>query len=330
MLSTFRPASLLAGFWLLSALILTSCAHRVPLTEERMARLPPRAELTDTPFFPQKRFQCGPAALATVLGAHGVTVTPDELVPQVYLPARQGSLQPEIIAAVRRQDLLAVAVEPELDAVLEEVAAGHPVLVLQNLGLDWLPRWHYAVVMGYDLAGQELVLRSGTEARRITQFGVFMRTWDRSRRWGLVVLAPGSLPARARPASYLDAVSGLEALGKTGAARLGYRAAVGQWPDQLVGWMGLGNTEYALGNHPAAEEAFRRALGVRPGEFAAWNNLAYALAARQCVRLARESAQCAVRMAPGNAEAGQTLREMQALSLPPSEACSPLPDCPAR
>ena len=26
------------------------------------------------------------------------------------------------------------------------------LLVLQNLGLSWLPRWHYAVVVGYDLA----------------------------------------------------------------------------------------------------------------------------------------------------------------------------------
>jgi hypothetical protein len=191
-LRVFSPASLLAGLWLFSALLLTSCAHRVPLMEERVASLPPRTELTDTPFFPQERYQCGPAALATVLNARGVAVTPDELVPQVYLPARQGSLQAEMIAAVRRQGLLAVAIEPELDALLEEVAAGHPVLVLQNLGLDWLPRWHYAVVMGYDLGAQELVLRSGTEPRRITQFGVFLNTWDRSRRWGLVVLTPGS------------------------------------------------------------------------------------------------------------------------------------------
>lgn len=330
MLSGSRAASRLAGLWLVAAVLLASCAHRVPLVQERVASLPPRVELTDTPFFPQQRYQCGPAALATVLNARGVAVAPEELVSQVYLPARQGSLQAEIIAAVRRQGLLAVSVEPELDALLEEVAAGHPVLVLQNLGLDWLPRWHYAVVMGYDLAEQELVLRSGTEARRITQFGVFMRTWDRSRRWGLVVLAPGSMPARARPASYLDAVSGLETLGKIDAARLGYRAAGERWPDQAVAWMGLGNAEYALGYYPAAEAAFRHALDIQPGEFAVWNNLAYVLAARQCVRLGRESAHCAMRLAPDRASAGQTLEEMQDLSLPSSEACAPLPACPAR
>lgn len=325
-----RLASLPAGLWLVAALLLTSCAHQVPLKEERVAQLPRRVELTATPFFPQARYQCGPAALATVLTARGVTVSPEELAREVYLPAREGSLQAEIVAAVRQRGLLAVAVEPDLDAVLEEIAAGHPLLVLQNLGLDWLPRWHYAVVVGYDLDAQKLLLRSGTEPRRITQFAVFLNTWNRSHRWGLVVLAPGSLPARASPASYLDAVSGLEALGKLEAARTGYRAASARWPDQAVAWLGLGNAEYALGHPPAAEAAFRQALAVRPGEFSAWNNLAYALAARQCVHRARESARCATRLAPENPAAAQTLKEMQALPLPQSEACEPLPACPPR
>jgi hypothetical protein len=115
---------------------------------------------------------------------------------------------------------MAVTVEPALDALLAEVAAGHPVLVLQNLGLDWLPRWHYAVVIGYDLERQELVLRSGTERRRITPFGVFLNTWDRAERWGIVVLPPQTLPARARPGPWLEAASGLEALGKWQEARV--------------------------------------------------------------------------------------------------------------
>ena len=77
------------------------------------------------------------------------TGSADELVAQIYLPERKGSLQPEIIAAVRRYDRVPYRIEPALPALLAELRAGRPVLILQNLGLRSLPRWHYAVVIGY-------------------------------------------------------------------------------------------------------------------------------------------------------------------------------------
>ncbi|MHB1215492.1 MAG: PA2778 family cysteine peptidase [Thiobacillus sp.] len=294
-----------------------------------MSARPARVELADTPFFPQTRYQCGPAALATVLNARGVAVTPDALVPQVYLPAREGSLQAEIVAAARRPGLLAVPVEPTLEALLDEIAAGHPVLVLQNLGLSWLPRWHYAVAVGYDMTLQALVLRSGTEPRHITPFRVFLNTWNRSARWGIVVLKPGEFPAHVNPIPYLEAASALESLGRREDARDAYRASTEKWPDNPVAWLGLGNTEYALGRASQAEAAFRHGLRFEATAASAWNNLAYALAARQCRRAAWDAARCAKRMAPENASFTQTLGEMERLPVSGAGTCLSLPACPA-
>lgn len=322
-----RHARLLAGVSLL-AILLSSCAHRVPVSAARAAVIPQRVELAETPFFPQERYQCGPAALATVLNVRGVKIAPEELVPQVYLPAREGSLQVEMVAAVRRQGLLAIAVEPSLDALLEDIASGRPVLVLQNLGLNWLPRWHYAVAIGYDLGRQELVLRSGTEPRRVMPFGVFMKTWDRSSRWGIVVLEPGSLPVQAKPGPWLEAASALEALGKWQQAQAAYRAATARWPDNPVAWLGLGNAAHALGDAAAAEGAFRQVLHIQPDTAVAWNNLAYALAARRCTRAAREAARCAGHLAFDHADIRHTLDEMQRLPVSGREICRPLPACP--
>ena len=319
-------ARLLAGVWLCSVLFV-ACAHRPPLTQDEVAGLPARAELPDTPFFPQERYQCGPAALATLLTARGVVIAPEDLVSQVYLPAREGSLQTEIMAATRRQGLLAVPVEPTLNALLAEIAAGHPVLVLQNLGLGWFPRWHYAVAMGYDLDRQELVLRSGTQARRITPFDVFMNTWNRSGKWGIVVLTPGSFPAQVKPSTYLQSVSALESVGKQKEAREAYRASAEKWPDNPAAWMGLGNVEYALGDAEEAEAAFRRALDL-PGSALAWNNLAYALAARQCPRMARAAARCAARMSPEDPIVAHTSKDMENVPEAGEEACFALPACP--
>src|SRR5688572_9885051 len=105
-------------------------------------------ELTSVPFFSQREYQCGPAALAMVLVASGVTVTPDELTGKVYLPERKGSLQMELIGATRGFDRLAYEIAPGVDALLAQVREGKPVLVLQNLAFKRVPAWHYAVVVG--------------------------------------------------------------------------------------------------------------------------------------------------------------------------------------
>ena len=104
--------------------------------------LPPAVELSQTPFFPQTEHQCGPAALATVLQPHHVDVSPQTLSSQLYIPAREGSLQVEMAVTARRYGMLPYPLNPEFADLLAEIAAGHPVLVLQNLRFDWWPQWH--------------------------------------------------------------------------------------------------------------------------------------------------------------------------------------------
>src|SRR5450756_2093664 len=114
------------------------------------------------------RDRCGPAALATALANFKVKVTPEELVGQVYLPARQVSLQVEMLAAPRRYGVVSYQLAPRFEDLLREVAAGTPVIVLQDYGVWPFSIWHYAVVAGYDHPNRELVLRSG-EKRRLTK-----------------------------------------------------------------------------------------------------------------------------------------------------------------
>ena len=74
-------------------------------------------DLDGTPFFPQERFQCGPAALTTVLVASGADISLDTIVDQVYLPGREGSLQIELSAAVRTHGRIPYTLDGTLAAV---------------------------------------------------------------------------------------------------------------------------------------------------------------------------------------------------------------------
>ena len=264
---------------LVLAQLLSACAGSPAL---RNLGLPAaRVELTATPFYPQAAYQCGPAALATVLVASGVTVTPDDLVPQIYLPGRQGSTQPEIIAATRTHDRIPYVLAPDITALLKEVAAGTPVLVLQNMGLKRFPLWHYAVVIGYDSASDTLLLRSGTEKRVSVSLRRFMSSWKHADYWALVPATAGQIPVTANSHDWLSAASAFEALKRPDIAESAYAAATRRWPDQPLPWQALANARYAQGNAAGAEAALRTALqlGASAG---AYNNLSQLLLERGC------------------------------------------------
>jgi tetratricopeptide (TPR) repeat protein len=265
-----------------SLLLLSGCASG-PQTQQLLrdhAGLPSQHELTNTPFFPQQRYQCGPAALATVLQQAGVDISPDALIEEIYLPSRHGALQLEILASTRRHARLPYPIAPNMTALLTEVSAGNPVLVLQNLALDLAPQWHYAVVVGFDLEKGEVILRSGLQARHHTAMQTFELTWARSQYWGIVITEEDKLPATASAEQYLNAIIHLEntRIADRGLqANRAYRTAIKRWPNHFILQMGLGNNAYQLTALAEAVVAFRAALKIRPHSGAAHNNLALLL-----------------------------------------------------
>ena len=235
-------------------------------------------ELDGAPFFPQERFQCGPAALTTTLVASGAEARLDDIVDAVFLPGREGSLQLELVAAARRYDRLPYVIDGTLAAIHAELEAGRPVLVLQNLGVAAVPRWHYAVVVGIDVEGEDVVLRSGTERRRKTPIMTFLRTWRRGDYWGLVLLRPGELPTAVDRPRYFAAIAALDETGRHEAAAGAWRTAVMRWPTDSVALFGLAGAEFGRGNLEEAEAGYRALLDLDSEHVAARNNLAWVLA----------------------------------------------------
>ena len=234
-------------------------------------------ELTAVQFNAQREYQCGPAALATILQWQGVDVSSDELVPKVYLPDKKGSLQLELIAAIRQYGLVPYIIEQRVDVLLKEINAGNPVLVLQNLGLEWAPKWHYAVVVGYDIKKNEIILRSGEIYRHVNSFELFERTWRRAKYWGIVAIKNDRLPATANPFAYLKSIAPFEELKKTGFAITAYKTALKKWPDNEHLLMAAGNASYSIKDIISAEKYYRKVIKLSPDYAPALNNLAQIL-----------------------------------------------------
>ncbi|WP_157496723.1 PA2778 family cysteine peptidase [Hahella ganghwensis] len=299
--------------------------------------LPTTHEITDIPFFPQAEYQCGPAALAMMLNHSGISIQPDSLTNRVYVPGRKGSFQLEMTATARSFGRAVYPLRPDIKNILLEVAQGHPVLVLQNLGLSWAPVWHYAVIVGYDLNEAEIWLHSGTDAYVRMNLGTFERSWRYSSPWAVTVLSPTQLPATASALEYVKSLQDLVKTGQLTAANKGYHAAVTRWPDSALVRFGLGNLAYQQKEYDQAAAAFIDLVKQHPDYTRGWNNLSYALASMGCNQ-ALAAVSCTLNLANRAKENNETSEQFQTTSQDvhsilserniTSAICPQLPTCP--
>lgn len=280
-----------------SPLFPTTGANTAPNVE---LEVEPEVELEKVPFYPQRTNHCGPAALATVASFAGAEVDVDQFAKQVYLPGKEGSLQYDLLGAARRNNLVPYVIDSDPQAIANLLHQGYPVLVLQNLGLKILPRWHYAVVIGYQPKTGHFILRSGNEHRKKVPHKRFLSSWRKAGAWGVVVLQPEQIPAGIDKSRYLEALTVLEGIARPTTMIRAFEAAAQRWPSSDRPVVGLGNAYYAAGQLAAAEATFRKLLSLQPQHLVARNNLAHLLAKRDCLSAALAEAELAIRAVDTN------------------------------
>lgn len=193
----------------------------------------------------------------------GSNVTQQDIAALAFSPGAGGTYLADMLGSARRSGQLALPLR-NFDDLLSEVAAGHPVIVFQNLGLGISPVWHYGVVTGYDFDRDEIYLNSGQLDQMVMPFALFDRTWARGDYWGLVVLPPGDLPASGTQAALLQAAAALERVKQFDAAETLYLTGAEKWPANWLWYYGLANARYARGDLRGAQRALLRARSIAP------------------------------------------------------------------
>ncbi len=256
--------------WGLSACATT--AHQTEAVLKEKDRFPESAQVNGVAFVAQSQYYCGPATLAMAMDFAGQPASAEALGEQVYTPGKQGSLQADMIAASRRRGMMAVQIYG-MASLLRELAAGHPVVVLENQAFPWYPKWHYSIAIGYDLRGPDIVLHSGAKENWHRSMRRFERNWQYADYWGLVVLPPGELSVSATELEHSVAAAGLEQVGFLDKAEMSYHRILMRWPESLGALVGMGNIRFARGDRKEAVRYLRLAVKYHPESAAARHNL---------------------------------------------------------
>lgn len=317
-----------------AALVLLFCACGLiactPLQTKQIKQSPPTLArvLLDVPFVPQDPYYCGPATVSMLLQHQGLEAGQQTIARAIYLPGRKGTLQSELKAYIRQEGLIAYHIPNTLTALLEELQLGNPVLVLQNLGFNWWPRWHYAVAVGYDVPAGQIILHTGDRQNYRLGLGTFERTWQRSNNWGITALNPNNkeLTVSGNADSLLEALFELDGTQQRPIPSSAYYAVAQRWPKNSLAWFSLANAIYqediTASGKLSALKGFLRAAELEPDP-GYYNNLAYTAAELGCAALYQNSLACGFSLAPKN----RHLDDTQKHPPQPIPTDSPI-DCP--
>lgn len=295
-----QQTSQYAGLFAFILLALTAC-QTPPQTKQLLATPPAIAsayQIDQVPFYPQQEFFCGPTTLAEVAGFHGLSKSPDDIAPATFTPALEGTLQIEMAAATRQLGMVAYTQHrADMSQLLSLVAEDIPVIVLQNNSIGWLPQWHYAVVVGYDMNAKQVILHTGVTESHHLNFSTFERTWRRANYWLLAMLPADKTSEQLDPFIYTKACQDLMNTGQTEAGIAALTSATKQWPDYWLPYFLLGN-HYFSSQPLQAASWFEQGLEFAQQQVPYLNNYAVLLSELGCHNQASSLIEQALQIAP--------------------------------
>lgn len=255
---------------LLMTLMLQGCASFAPQyykhikPTETLSDLPPQQEIVGLPFFPNDDLFCGPAAVSMVLTHLDQQVTLEEVAETLFIPGRKGTIQLDMLAVSRARGFTTYVIEPNVEALLREVAAGRPVIVLENYGFSWMPIWHYATVTGFDLDKNAVIRKSGIRERAVTPMWAFENLWKKEGYWGFIMLRPGEAPVNPHPERWFSELAESERYWTNEQQEKAWTTYIAVFPKSALGHAALGNVAFNSGDLERAVTYYNKALELDP------------------------------------------------------------------
>jgi len=167
-------------FFLLIFLSFCSCAGPSHIEDSKSLRM-----ISEVPFYRQESYQCGPASLAGVLNYWGTKVSPEQIAREIFSPSAGGTLNLDMILYAEKKGMKALHYQGSVDDIRSKIDLGYPVIVLIDLGFWLYQQNHFMVVVGYYEKG--IVANSGKDRLKPIPLKDFIKTWERTNFWTLLV-----------------------------------------------------------------------------------------------------------------------------------------------
>lgn len=154
--------------------------------------LPSDARIIDqVPYFEQESFQCGPAALATVINywygknKSNKWLSVETIVGEIYSPSAKGVLGLDLEAYARKHGFNAIQSSGAIEEIKRNIDAKIPTIILVDYGGVFHQQNHFMVAKGYTQDG--VVFNSGRRENHLIPNDILQRIWKKTDFWTLII-----------------------------------------------------------------------------------------------------------------------------------------------
>ncbi len=145
-------------------------------------------QIKGVPFFPQKAFQCGPAALTGVLNFYGENLTPEKIKDAVFRKSLRATTTLDMLLFPRQIGFSSRYYKGSPQDLKKSVDNAIPVIVMVDYGLGPVSRNHFMVVVGY--TSDAVILNSDTRESIRLPWEKFLNQWEKTNYWTLRIDPP--------------------------------------------------------------------------------------------------------------------------------------------
>ena len=264
------------GIWLPCFLFLSGCAsisHRVD---------PPAAfssgegcYLERLPAIAQRAYQCGPAALESVLRYWAQPADAQELRRALITPGARGVMNFVLANYPRTQGLWTEVHQASREDLRAWLRRGIPPIVMLRVGPLGIPTYHFMVVRGFSDPDGIYYANVGEAVPHAIHYAAFDRRWKDAGHWCLIVVPGERVDWELSAAEAGELAQLVERAGQLQLAERWYRAALVSDPENQAFQFNLANVYLRLHNWQAATLIYRDLLEASPQWGAVSNNLAW-------------------------------------------------------
>ncbi|MBI3317537.1 MAG: tetratricopeptide repeat protein [Candidatus Omnitrophica bacterium] len=266
------------GVGLLPWLVLLSGCASLPAYRMEPPALANSGEfhyIENVPPVAQGAYQCGPAALESVIRRWGREADAVEIGRLLYRRGARGILNFTLAQHARDRGFWTEIREGTPGELRSWIQREIPPIAMLHVGPFWSPTYHFLVVRGFNDREQIFYANTGHPETRAIRYPHFLKRWRQAGCWTLVISPPERVDWELTGDQAADLGLLLERSGRLGLAERWYRKGLEKSPESASVRFNLANVYSRTNRRREAKGIYRALLEEKPGWAPPGNNLAW-------------------------------------------------------